>query len=131
MDLVQFFCIFRFSNILFLFSELDYKQGFFKRVQICGFCTQLFFTITSCFTSLRFLSSSSDLVHIMKITSMNYKKRMDLSLIRELMDFFSNFDMYMLACASAKTFPIVQLFRVEVSINDRITACGACLNFTP
>ena len=93
--------------------------------------------ITCCFSIfgfvkfLKFLNSSSDLVHIMKILSMNCKKRMDLSLIRELMHFFSNFDMNILACAGAKTFFMTLPFWVEVTVNDRITDWGACLNFPP
>ena len=48
----------------------------------------------------------------MKISSMNRKKRIDLSLIKRLRieDFFSNFDISMLVYAGAEVLPIARPF---------------------
>ena len=55
---------------------------------------------------LKFLNSSTDLVHIMK--PMNRKKRIDLSLIRGLR--IENFDINMLAYAGAQILPMARSF---------------------
>ena len=129
---VGFFIFFKFVTYCFDSQNLIERNAFFKRIRICGFCVQIFLTV-SCFVIsvvwsllfvslqtrvstnsilclenlksnlmdqcfwfvkfLKFLNASSDVVHIMKISPMNRKKRIDLSLIRELRieDFFQIF----------------------------------------
>ena len=123
---LQHFCKNLFNGSCAVFSYYSQSLTFLSEYRYASFphnqFLQSLLVLAFIFVKfLKFVNSSSDLVHIMNITSMNYKKRMDLSLIRELMHFFSNFHMY----CCCKDFPHGATF-FELKLPYRITARGAC-----